>query len=279
MEIAAPAAPIVGSLDPVASQVTTQTPVEETKIAPQAETPAGEQAASEDTQKPEDAEQKQTWKDKRQERNKQRWQEYKAGRESLMQRISYLEAEVKRGRDAKAPDFSKITDPTEELAERTAWKVRQAQTAETEQRLVQEKRSAAFETQERMAAAWQEAVEDARTRIPDFDAVVTDKTPIHPWMAPYIVESDKGTDVAYWLGKHPAEARSLAELFDRGSPQALIELGRIEARLSAPTPKTLSTAPKPAQVITGGVNPLQFDAGRASVGDTAEVLRKAGLIR
>ena len=64
MEIAAPAAPIVGSLDPVASQVTTQN-AEETKVAPQAETPAGEQTASDDahqTPEGEDDQPKQTWK-------------------------------------------------------------------------------------------------------------------------------------------------------------------------------------------------------------------------
>ncbi len=277
---ATPAAPIVGSLDPVASQVTTQI-AEDPKVTPQAETPAGDEAnAAPDGSQEQDDDQPKSWKEKRQERNKQRWQEYKEAKAVLPQRLASLEQEVARLKGIRPPDYSQISDPTEELAERTAHKVRMAQAQDAEQRLIGERQTAANEQQQKMMAAWSEAVEDAKSRIPDFEQVaLSEKTPIHARMAPFLVESEKGADVAYWLGKHPQEAQRLAELFDRGSPQALVEFGRIEARLSAPTPKTLSTAPKPAPTLSGGVNPLQFDAARSSVDDFAGVLRKSGLIR
>lgn len=290
MDNATPAAPTVGSLDPVASQVTTQTAEPTSPQAekpagttPQAATPVGEgdqtkDAASGEDQSQED--QPKTWKEKRQERNRERWQEYKQAKAVLPARLASLEQEVARLRGTAPPDFSQILDPNEELAERTAWKVQQRQAADTEARLHTEREVASREQAAKMIGAFEEAAEDARKRIPDFDAVVYDpKTAIHARAMPFIAESEKGADIAYWLGKNPDAAQALARQFEAGSPQALIELGRIEARLSAPTPKTVSTAPKPAQTLSGGANPLQFDAARSSVDDFAAQLRKAGVIR
>jgi hypothetical protein len=289
MDIAQPAAPIVGSLDPVASQVTTQNAEPN---APQAETPAGteeqsekaveetaeQKTASEETQS-QDGEQPKTWKEKRQERNRDRWQAFKQAKEVLPARLESLEKEVARLRGTAPPDFSQIVDPNEELAERTAWKVQQRQAADSEARLNSERQTAAVEQTRAMAAAWEESKQEARERIPDFDQVVTDATPIHQRAAPFIVESEKGAEIAYYLGKNPKAANDLFEKFNTAPAQALIELGRIEARLTAPAPKTLSTAPKPAPTLGGGANPLQFDAARASVDDMAARLRASGLIR
>lgn len=286
-----PAAPIVGSLEPVASQVTTQEA--KTTVTPQAQEPAGtpqaetqppagqnEQEGSETEATQETDEQPKSWKEKRQERNRQRWQEYKQAKEVLPHRLASLEAEVARLRGARPPDFSQITDPNEELAERTAWKVRQSQAEESEARL-QAEREVAFQEQNRkMYDAWGEAVDEARQRIPDFDkALDPASNKVHVRMMPFLVETEKAADIVYWLHKNPSEADKLFDEFERKSPQALMSLGRIEARLSAPQPKTLSTAPKPAPVLSGGANPLQFNAERASVDDMATQLRKAGIIR
>lgn len=277
-----------GSTDTAASQVTAQyvqttTPQAETPAGqqPQAKEPAGaqDQTASDQTDQSQDDDKPKTWKEKRQERNRQRWQEYKEAKAVIPQRLAMLEGEVARLRQTSPPDFSQIVDPTEELAERTAWKVRQSQAEDTEKRLTQERERAALEDQQRMKDAWSEAVEDARDRMPDFDQVVTKDTPIHARAAPYIVESDLGAEIAYWLGKNPNEARALFNKFESAPNQALIELGRIEARLSAPEPKRVSTAPRPAQTLSGGANPLAFDPGRASTDDMAAQLRKAGIIR
>lgn len=261
----------------------TTTPQAETPAGqqPQAKEPAGaqDQTASDQTDQSQDDDKPKTWKEKRQERNRQRWQEYKEAKAVIPQRLAMLEGEVARLRQTSPPDFSQIVDPTEELAERTAWKVRQSQAEDTEKRLTQERERAALEDQQRMKDAWSEAVEDARDRMPDFDQVVTKDTPIHARAAPYIVESDLGAEIAYWLGKNPNEARALFNKFESAPNQALIELGRIEARLSAPEPKRVSTAPRPAQTLSGGANPLAFDPGRASTDDMAAQLRKAGIIR
>lgn len=287
-----PAPVDTGSQESVASQVTTQAAdqsQDEGRIShknpdhPLAAKPAGDEAeatletASGETQSQEE-EPKQTWKEKRQERNRQRWQEYKEAKAVLPARLASLEQEVARLKGTAPPDFNSIVDPNEEIAERAAWKVQQREADNKAAQLEHEREVAAKMQAVKLAAAWEEAREDARSRIPDFDDVVTDKTPIHARAAPFLVESEKGADVAYWLGKNPKEAEALFDKFETAPALALIELGRIEARLSAPTPKTVSTAPKPAPTLRGGVNPIAFDAKSSSVGDMQSFLKKAGVI-
>jgi hypothetical protein len=94
-----------------------------------------------------------------------------------------------------------------------------------------------------------------------------------------IVESEHGGDIAYYLGRNPDVARDLYRKFNVNPAQALIELGRIEARVTAAPAKKTSTAPNPPPILAGGSNPLAFDADRASTEDVADRLRKSGLIR
>ena len=288
MEVATPAAPTVGSVESVASQVTTQNaeqskPQADVKPAgdPQADKPAGteqEAAASETPEKADqsqDEEGKKTWKEKRKERNKERWQEFKAAKDYT---IKSLEAEVARLRAKTAPDLSNIVDPDDVIAEKTAWKIQQSSVAEKEQALQQEREARAVAQQQELNETWHDKIEEVRSRIPDFDAVFTASTPIHDRAVPFIVESEKAGDIAYFLGKNPKEAQALYEQFETAPAKALVELGKLEARVSAPKAKTVSTAPKPAPTLSGGANPLQFDQTRASVEDFAARLRASGVI-
>jgi len=279
MDTNLPAA-VEASLDTAAPQVTTQTTIAE-QTSPQADKPAGteQEATASDTPEKEDQSQdesKKTWKEKRQERNRERWQEFKAAKDYT---IKSLEAEVQRLRAKTAPDLTNIIDPDDVIAEKTAWKIQQSSVAEKEQALAVEREARAVAQQQALNETWQDVIEDARARLPDFDAVVTDKTPIHARAAPFIVESEKAADLAYFLGKNPKEAAALYDQFETAPAKALIELGKLEARLSAPKAKTVSTAPKPAPTLNGGANPVAFDMSRASVEDVAAQLRKSGFIR
>lgn len=215
----------------------------------------------------------------RRERNKQRWREMKESASAAQRRAEAAEAELQRIRSAKEPDWTQFNDPNEELAERTAHKVRQGfvQSVADDQKA----RATAEHAQAEAARqeAWRATVDDMRERIPDYDQVVTPQTPIHARAAPFIVDSERGGEIAYWLGKNPQAAFDLYDKFESSPAQALMELGRIEARLSTPKAKTASTAPKPAPILAGGQNPLGFDPKAASVDDMAAVLRKSGLIR
>jgi hypothetical protein len=275
--IPAPAAvsPEPTTTTPAAPAVTATPDISAEPTTPQAPTPAGTTdqqpaATTESLEKqPTEAELK------RKERNRERWRQMNQTREDALRRAQAAESELYRIKTAKAPDFSTFTDPQEELAARTAHKVREMSAGDHEANA----RNLRADADRAMHEAWEVTKEDARARMPDFDQVVNERTPIHARAAPFIVESEKGADIAYWLGKNPDAARDLFNKFESAPAQALVELGRIEARLSAPAAKTTSTAPKPATVLNGGVNPLGFDASRAGVSDMAAHLRKAGIVR
>lgn len=282
-----PAAP-VASTESAAAPVTQQETTTE-QVTPQVEgdkpdDQAGEPQAEAKEAKPAESDQEegdkpQTWKEKRAERNRRRWQEYKEARELLPKRLEQLEREVQRLSKTEEPDFTRFEDPNEELAERTAWKVRQQHAREAETRLQEERQRVASEHQEKLMSAWAETVEAARETMPDFDQVFTRDTPVHERAIRPIVESDVSAEVAYHLGKNPREAQALYEAFDRDPVRGLIEFGRLEARLSKPASKPVTAAPKPAQPISGGINPAGFNAEKASVDDMARYLREKGIIR
>lgn len=281
MEITIPAP--TGGTESAAPLVTTQNADEVKVTTPQAETPAGteetEQTASgEDPSQEDDPDKPKTWKEKRQERNRARWQEYKQAKEQIPVKLALLEREVAELKGAPPPDFSQIADPTEEIAQRAAHAVRQQTVKDRQAQIETEKDAFAFDQRQKMFAAWDEAKADARERIPDFDTVV-DGAAIHQRAAPHIVESEKAAEIAYYLGKNPHVAQSLYTQFETSPARALVELGKIEARVSVPKAKTISTAPKPAPILGGGVNPLSFDPGKSSVSDMEAHLRKAGIIR
>lgn len=81
---------------------------------------------------------------------------------------------------------------------------------------------------------YNERVEQAREKYPDYDDVVNDPANVFTdFMADQIMESDVGPDMAYYLAEHRDEAMKIAGMTEI---QAAKELGKIEARLSAAAP-------------------------------------------
>jgi hypothetical protein len=246
---------------------------EQVKVPQQASEPAGK---DEQQANPESEKEQADAKEKRKAYSQERWRAKNKEIADSRRREQFLLGEVERlTRQQQQTDYSKITDPDEVLAAKTANHFRQTQVDEHKSRLQHE----AQQRQTAVRDAWTAMADDMRTKAPDFDQVFNQNIPVHQHAVPFIVESEKGGEIAYWLGKNPDVARDLYSKFETAPAQALIELGRIEARLSAPPPKQISTAPKPAPVLSGGVNPVVFDAHTASVADVAAHLKKAGVIR
>lgn len=248
-------------------------------VPPQGE-PAGEsdaQAAAEgqpDTQADGEKEELTDAQKRRKERNRERWQSMRQGMEESRRRAELAEAEVRRLRQMAATDYSQIADPDEALAERMAAKLREGQATDLE-RQAQASRDLATRA---MQEAWGAQADEMRAKYSDFDQVFGPNTPIHQYAAPFIAESEQGGEIAYYLAKNPQEASALYQKFQANPAQGLVELGRIEARVSVPPAKKTSTAPRPAAVLNGGRNPPAFDPASASVSDVAAQLRKAGII-
>lgn len=245
------------------------------QVSPLAETPAGLEQQQEAAKPEGDAEKKPTpAEEARKQRNRERWNNMRQERDNFQRRENFHLTEIER-LQRQVADLSQITDPDEKLAEMTAQRLRSSQIEDhkSQGRAAQEERARAT------LEAWNSIADDMRQKFPDFDQAFTQNTPVHQRAVPFLVDSEKGGDIAYWLGKNPEAAADLYRKFESAPAQAFVELGRIEAKLSAPTPKHVSTAPKPAPVLNGGVSPLAFDINRASVEDVAAQLRKSGFIR
>ena len=205
-------------------------------------------------------------------RNRDRWAEMKA----KLHRAEAAEAELAKLKGAAEPDWTQYADPNQEVAERVLHTLRKEQIPLLEQQV----KTSRAEAEKIVGQAFDEAIVDARVKYPDFDAVVFNPAATFPkQMVSYVANSEKGADVAYYLGKNPGVARQLADTFAQNPAAGFMELGRIEGKVSAPTAKPASTAPKPAPIISGGSNPPAFDAERASTDDMAARLKAAGIIR
>lgn len=156
----------------------------------------------------------------------------------------------------KPPQESDFTDYAEYVAakavyaaERTVAKRAeagiQAQAEETKKQVEEVSKR---ERDERMAAYW-EQVAEAKAVYPDYDTVVHNDLPVSVVMGDAILGSDAPTLIMYHLGKNPDEARRISNL----SPlDAAREIGRIEARLTAPKARTETSAPAPVNPVRPG---------------------------
>lgn len=125
--------------------------------------------------------------------------------------------------------------------------------------------NASIEAQQQAAQDWTEKKAKALEKYPDYHEKVTEagragKWACTPVMGEAIRESDVGTDIAYHLATHPAEAQRIAQLSETGQARAI---GRLEMQFEEEeTPKK---ADKPAEgrkrkIITDAPEPA---AGRA----------------
>jgi hypothetical protein len=104
------------------------------------------------------------------------------------------------------------------------------------------------------SAAFQGRIETFRAEHEDFEKLVFDPNlKISETMVGVLMDSDRGPEVLYYLGKHPEEADRISGM---SAFAAARELGRIEERLnkgeSQPAPvKKVPKAPAPIRPVEG----------------------------
>lgn len=95
--------------------------------------------------------------------------------------------------------------------------------------------------------AWESKVDAALEIYDDFEEVaLAPDVPISGPMMEAILRTDKGADVAYYLGKNRAEAEKIARMDPFSQAVAI---GRIEATLARPAPKKATAAPPPISPV------------------------------
>lgn len=104
----------------------------------------------------------------------------------------------------------------------------------------------------------QERIEEFREKVKDFDATLkaAPSLKVAPIVEDLILESEKSAHLVYHLAKNPDRLAKLNAMSERDAAR---EIGRIEARLSLPNPKTQTKAPPPKAPPKGGSSPSNPD--------------------
>lgn len=108
------------------------------------------------------------------------------------------------------------------------------------------------------AAAHTERLEEFAEKVPDFEKTIKAASHLKasPIVEDLVLESDKSAHIVYHLAKNPDRLAKLNAMSER---EAAREIGRIEARLSLPAPKTQTQASKPKVPPKGGASPPSSD--------------------
>ena len=113
--------------------------------------------------------------------------------------------------------------------------------------------------------SWAVARDEAKSRYADFETVALTGWEPSPVMTDLILTSDVGPDVAYHLGQNRALAAQIAAM---NPVEAARAIGRIEASLSQPKPRTETKAPDPISPVRGSAGAAR-DPSKMSVTEYA----------
>ena len=238
-----------------------------------AETPEGEEA-----EKSEAAKRREREKAHKANLRKEAEEAKAAAERAEQRRLKIMEA----GKSEKPPVESEFSDYAEYVVAKTLWAAeqrsteRQAQELETEAQQARQQ-AEIIEAAERQLVnqSWSEKVKEAATRYADFEQVaLAPDVPITPQIAEMLKHSDKGPDLAYWLGMNKAAAAELAALSKTSPMQVAWHLGRLEASLTAPAPRMSSQTPEPIAPVRGKSQPV-YNPDKMSMSDYIAA-RKAG---
>lgn len=227
--------------------------------APESEgqTPEGQPAEGAEQPAPEDETESKRRRERRERARERAEQEAERARqaEDRLNRIRRAAESQSPPREADFPD------PIEYAAARGAFAQAQAaaryQQGEAEADAEAARAAAQAANNARIADRQRQLSEDigtARTIYTDFDqalAVAQRGDVVSHDLSLQVLESDKAADLTYWLGKNPTEAQRLSTMFARNPIAAAMELGRIEAGLNRPKPRTQTTAPDPVTPARG----------------------------
>lgn len=148
-------------------------------------------------------------------------------------------------------------------------------------------KAAVAEGQRIAREAYQQRMEKAKDKYADFDEVAgSPDVKVSMPVAHAIIQSENGTDIQYYLGKHPEEAERISQMtVTQFNPQTrtmdtvpdvarqLLELGLIVGKITAPKPP-ISSAPKPLKPLKGGDVAPPLDLQSASMDQYVKARRQ-----
>lgn len=173
------------------------------------------------------------------------WEAAERRAQELQQQLEQVRGQQPQAQSNDIPEFD-YTDPAgwaARVAEAAATRAGREAEARIAEQQRQRERQTAFERYGEREAAF-------KASHADFDSVVGDLQGIRmqPEVVEAIAQSDHGPAVLYHLANHLDEADRIARM----SPHmAAVQIGRIEAMVSAPKPKPVTQAPAPGATLSG----------------------------
>lgn len=215
-----------------------------------AEVDAVETTAEEVPSEEKVAEEKLTKRNSFQERINQKTREAKEAQAlatSLQERLASYEQTIQPSQSRpKLEDFDYDEQRFNEALD--SWTSSSLSTSVRQVRLEEQRQEAKNAQQRTLAIAQETFVEranDFELDNPDFRDVVS-KVPNSQVLTSAVLMAEDGPALAYHLGKNPGIAKELAEM---NPYMAMLEIGKISARLSTKAPTKLSSAPPPSKTV------------------------------
>ena len=234
--------------------VSRQSNIEQPKPAAKvAETPAPEATPAEkvEEESPESVAKREAMRQRRKAEKAYRQKAEAEARADLYRKELEARQQASKPADSGAPTLAQFEYDPEKYAAATA---DYAKTQATKEFQAKQQSESQKQYRERLLSGWEEKVDRAEEKYPDWREIVGDIKPDTP-IAAAILEADNGEEIAYYLGKNPKEATRIA-----GLPivSQIREIGKIEAKLQAQPPKAVapSKAPPPVVPLKGTANPV-----------------------
>ena len=222
-----------------------QSPVQEPEAAEQAAKGDEETEAAEDPAEEE-----------RQRKKRERRQRSKAEKRAKLEALEKIKGAAS-GEEPKEGDFE---DYTEFVAAKAVWRLRSNDHQEKLKAAEAEAKAAEEAELLEINREWREQTAAASAKYPDFAEVVSNPDLyVSDDVASLVKRSDMGGDIAYHLGKNPAEAERLSEMHPLDAAR---EMGRIEARIQSASLRKKTAAPPPTETITGGAGMASPDPAK-----------------
>lgn len=239
----------------VADELNNAAPSDAVKSEP-GEQPAENEAQDTDPESKELAEEKA----KKAEETRGRISQLTARAKDAEARANSLERDLTATRQQLWEIHQRMNDPNATYDQVDHDRIRFALAEERHADLQRQAQRAAQEAGERRIDTFETKVSEFAERNPDFWESFA-QIPVPSSVADLIVESDKAPEIAYYLAKNPAVARSVASLPPHLQGR---EIARIEGRLqAAPVVRKTSSAPPPPRTVGG--------QAQASAKDPAEM--------
>ena len=135
-----------------------------------------------------------------------------------------------------------------------AYKLERRMVTREVQQQVQTQEAMRVRQEDDLRQTFQERASEIADTIPDFRETIQGARNAHieKHVEDLVYESPEGPRVSYYLAKN----RDVLQSWNEMQPtQVARELGRLEARLSSPNPRTQTRAPVPIRPLTGGAAP------------------------